>query len=353
MNARIVERFSEEGYPVLTLAQLQSKIGRGEPVILGDPVMAKMPLPLRDTFYPLGFPLEIETNCEEVLTAAAASWDGFVKLFDAPPMRLKVGVRAARSAECPPRPNCRIEQHLYTNIADAENFTVADLAQGVAKIWLTEAAVEHKAYLRYFFLEAAAYALLVTSHATPIHAACVERSGCGILLCGDSGAGKSSLAYACARTGWTYITDDGCLVVNHRKDRLVVGNCNEARFRPSASELFSELSGREVTQRMEVGKPSIELKMTELRNIATSPTTRVNHVVFLNRQEGIRQELVPFPTEVARYFMIQVLISPEPARSIQTEMIESLLSAGALELRYSDMNWALDRLARLSDEGSW
>ena len=351
MNLRMAERISEEFHPMLTIEQIRSAWARDEPVLLGDPMLARVKLPLRDTFYPLGFPLEIETNSEDVLTAAAANWHGFAKLFDTPPIRLRVGVREGRSSECPPPTICRVQQHLISQVADAENFTACDLTQGFASMWLTAAAVEHKSYLRYFFLEAAAISLLSTSHTTVIHAACVERSGSGILLCGDSGAGKSSLAYACARAGWTYITDDASFLVNNRSDRLVVGNCNQARFRPSASELFPELSGQAVTQRLQAGKPSIELKTTAVRNIATSPTSHVNHVVFLNRRNGACQELVPFPTEVARYFMQQVLISPAPMLDIQNGMIDGILNSGALELRYSNMNWAIDRLARLAEEG--
>jgi hypothetical protein len=342
---------------MLTLQQIQSACAHKEPVVLGDPVLARASMPLRDTFYPLGFPLEIETNSEAVLTAAAASWHGFEKLFDVAPHRLRVGVREDRGKkdhwECPPAPTCRVQQHLISNIADAENFAICDLTHGFGSIWLTDAAVAHKNYMRYCFLESAAMSLLATSHATPVHAACVELAGSGILLCGDSGAGKTSLSYACARAGWTYITDDASFLVNHRDDRLVVGNCNQARFRPSAAELFAELQGREVTQRALIGKPSIELKTTALRNITTSSTSHVNHVVFLNRRGGARQELVPFPVDVARYFMLQVLYSPRAALEIQTEMIDRLLSGGALELRYSDANWAIDRLARLAQEGRW
>ncbi len=353
MKLRVAERTTDELHPMLTIEQIKNACARDEPVVLGDPMLARLRLPFRDTFYPLGFPLEIETNSEDVLTAAAASWHGFAKLFDTPPIRLRVAVREGRSSECPPPTVCRVQRHLISQVADAENFTACDLTKGFASIWVTTAAVEHKSYLRYFFLEAAAISLLCTSHTTVIHAACVERAGNGILLCGDSGAGKSSLAYACARAGWTYITDDASFLVNNRSDRLVVGNCNQARFRPSASELFPELTGKAVTQRMQAGKPSIELKTAAIRNIATSPTSHVNHVVFLNRRNGGCQELVPFPTEVARYSMQQVLISSGPMLDVQNRMIDSLLSTGALELRYSNINWAIDRLARLAEEGRW
>lgn len=345
---RVVE---DEGYLILTINQIKDAFARSESVALGDPMLARLRLPLRETFYPLGFPLEIETNSEEVLVAAAVSWQGFVKLFDTAPIRLRIAVREGHRSDCPPAPLCRVQQHLVTSIADSRNHTVTDLAQGFSSIWLTQGAVAHPNYLRYFFLESTALSHLSTSHTTAIHAACVEFEGTGILLCGDSGAGKSSLAYACARAGWTFVTDDGSFVVNHRRDRLVVGNCYQARFRPSAVELFSELNGKEVTQRALVGKPSIELSTAPLCNIAVSPTSHVNHIVFLNRFQVKRQELVRFPTEVARYSMVQMLYGMEATQSIQRGMIDSLLEGGALELRYTDLDWAVSRLKRLVDEG--
>ena len=334
-----------------TIDQIRTACARSERVDLGDPTLAQFSMPLRETFYPLGFPLQIETNNEEVLNCAAANWHGFTQLFDTPPVRIRVGVQEGSSPECPPTPVCRVQQHLVSNVADGENFSVADLSQRFAYIWLTEAAVASAGYLRYFFLESTALSILATSYTTAIHAACVEHEGCGILLCGDSGAGKSSLSYACARAGWTFITDDASYLVNHRTDRLVVGNCNKARFRPSAVNLFSELAGREAIERAQMGKPSIELNLQPLCNISASFTSRINHVVFLNRRDATRQEILQFPVEVARYSMHQVLFSMPETLRVQKAMIDHLLEAGTLELRYKTLDWAIDRLTLLAERG--
>jgi hypothetical protein len=336
---------------MLSIEEIRAACARSEPVQFADPYLSQMKMPLRETFYPLGFPLQIETNCEEVLISAAASWQGFVKLFDTIPIRVRVHVSSGRSSDCPPTPVSRIQQHLVSNVADSENFSTADISQGFVTIWLTEAAVANRGYLRYFFLESTAQAVLAASHATAIHAACVEHDGCGMLLCGDSGAGKSSLSYACARAGWTYITDDASFLINNRSDRLVVGNCNQARFRPSAAELFSELTGKEIVRRSQVGKPSIELNIQPVNGISVSFTSHINHVVFLNRRNVKRQELVEFPTDVAKYSMQQVLFSLPPTRKVQNAMIDHLLDAGALELRYTDVSWAIERLTQLAERG--
>ncbi|HEY1578322.1 MAG TPA: aldolase [Terracidiphilus sp.] len=337
---------------MLTIQEIQDACAGSRPVHLGDPVLARFPMHLKQTFYPLGFPVQIETNSEEVLSCAAASWQGFVKLFDTEPIRIRVGVRSGRDSECPPAPDCRVQHHLVSSIADLENFAITDLTRGFSSIWLTEAAVAHRNYVRYFFLEAAALISISTSHATPIHAACIERNGCGVLLCGDSGAGKTSLAYACARAGWSYVTDDASYLINNRTDRLVVGKCNQARFRPSAVELFSELDGRNIIQNAQHGKPSIELSIQPCSTISASSTSRVNYVVFLNRRNIRRQELVRFPTEVARYFMLQGLFSTPEILKVQSSMIDHLLDNGALELRYNQLDWAIERLSLLAERGS-
>jgi len=76
-----------------------------------------------------------------------------------------------------------------------------------------------------------------------VHAGCAALDGRGVLLCGDSGAGKSTLTYALARAGWAYVTDDCSFLLNCGKRRMVTGNCNQVRFRPSAGELFPEVAG--------------------------------------------------------------------------------------------------------------
>jgi hypothetical protein len=244
-----------------------------------------------------------------------------------------------------------VQNNLLTNIADAENFAVCDFIQGFSSIWVNQAAVAHKSYLRYFFLEAAALCQIVTRYATPVHAACVELEGSGILLCGDSGVGKSTLAYALSRTGWTYVTDDAAFLVLGREGRQVVGNCHQFRFRPSAVEFFPELRGMEVTQRAEVGKPSIELVTYPARQITRSFTSSIDHIVFLSRRDVSRQELVPFSRKVARYFMLQPLFSMPDMLKSQAAAIDKLLEGELFELRYSSLEWAIDRLGRLVREG--
>ena len=340
-------RNGREEQRLLTIPEIEAIYARSEPIPPADPVYARMEFPFKRRFYPLGFPVDIVTNAEEVLEAAAQSWATFTEAFPTPPIRIQIGVMEGLSSECPPAPTCRVQQHLFSYVADQENFGMNDMARGFSCIWLTKAAVRHRSYLRHFFLDCAVFCQIATRCATGVHAACVIRNGIGVLLCGDSGAGKSTLSYACAKAGWTYVTDDLSFVIHDRDDRLVSGNCHQLRFRPSAGSIFPEIEGREITQRAEVGKPSIELGATALQNIDRSQTTKIKYVVFLNRREGNNAAIRPYSKEIARHFIGQGRFSPLDLMPRHYEAIDRLLKADVLELRYRDLDWAVEQLEAL------
>jgi hypothetical protein len=77
----------------------------------------------------------------------------------------------------------------------------------------------------------------------------------------------------------------------------------------------------------------------------------VDFIVFLNRRTSSPPQLVPYRRDVARHFMRQVLYGPPQLLAMQYRAIERLLTADVFELRYTDLNWAVDRLRALVREG--
>lgn len=301
-------------------------------------------------FYPLGFSTDLRTNRPEILTQAHDLWSSFEKQFDTEPIRVSVHVQSGGSAECPPTPVNRIMLPLHVSIVDTDNYSVANLDQCTTQIVLSSEVVKRLHYLRYFLLAPSPLYHIVTRYATPVHAGCVARNGRGVLLCGDSGAGKSSLSYACARAGWTFVSDDASFFLNNGTGRLVTGNCHQIRFRPTAKTLFPELEGLQNTPRL-AGKPSIELPTTSLQKITCEPTAQVDFLVFLNRRAGVRPELAPYRRDVARHAIRERLFGSTESLAMQYLALEKLLRADVLELRYSDLGWAVDRLDKLVREG--
>ena len=333
----------------MTLDEIKVAYTRKLPFTCGDPNLARTSLPLCATFFPLGFPVQIHTNSPEVLECAAESWSDYPHLFQRDPLEIRVLVHGSATIECPPAPNFRAQGHLLINVADPEHYSVLDLNQHYAFISISPAALRHRGYFRYYFLEAAALGTISNRHTTAIHAACVELEGKGVLLCGDSGAGKSTLAYACSQAGWTYITDDASFLVHGRTDRLVVGNFRQARFRPSATSLFPALAGREIMSRAKSGKPSIEFPTATDPTIKRAPVSHIHHLVFLNRKSVTRPALTRFPREIARHYIVQT--SSWLPSVDNTSLIDGLLRIQPLELRYDDLSLAINRLQDLVRNG--
>ena len=319
-----------------------------------DPLLAFAALPYAAEFYPHGFPASIRSNSPAVLDAAAQSWEGLGKRFDETPIELRCLVSAGAAAQLPPPPVTRAQGHLEASVADAENFWSGDLAKGFASAWVTEAVATNAEYFRYHFLEAMAYGLLDTLHLVAIHAGCVALDGRGVLLAGDSGAGKSSLAYACARRGWTYVSDDASSLVRRDAGRTVLGNPRLLRFRETAGALFPEFR-RLAERRRANGKLTIEVRTESLPAIRTAAECRVDYIVFLNRRDARagQAKLLPTPKQEA---LRRLSFTPWP-RELRTAeerraAVERLLDAGIYELRYRDLDAAVDRLQQLVCGGS-
>jgi hypothetical protein len=305
---------------------------------------------LQCKLYPYGFPMEVRTNSAEVIALLTDMLGAFEKCFDVEPIRAEIRIVETDSNECPPTPTYRQTYPIFTAVADKDNYLILDFATRRSYMTLSDAAMRHELYLRFFFMESIAGVHIGTSYATAVHAGCVSFEGRGALLCGDSGAGKSTLTYACARAGWTYVTDDCSFLLDHEERNLVTGNCYRVRFRPTAAELFPEVARRELTPRAG-GKPSIELPTMQLRDIAPSQLEEVHYMVFLNRHSGRPPGLVPYCKDVARGFLRSNVSGTGETLLKHTQAIERLLTVDVLELRYTDLDWAIERLRILVREG--
>jgi hypothetical protein len=332
---------------MLTIEELETAYNTSQPAKLPRHEIEGPELSLEAMYYPYGFPVEVKTNSRRVLEQFEKMWRKFDKQHETAPIRCEVQLIGSSLTECPPEPTYRLMLPLMINVADADNYCIIDLERSQAKITISEASLRYPLYAQYFLLGTPT-CCIATRCATPVHAASVGLDGQGVLLCGDSGAGKSTLSYACARAGWTFTCDDASYLLNGGTKRLVTGNCHQVRFRPSAAEMFEEIRGAEITPRA-AGKPSIELPTAEM-GIACAPMMRVDFIVFLNRRAGT-EELLPYSTDVARQFMRQVVFGPADSRALQFEAIDRLLTAPVFELRYTGVNWAIDRLRALVQEG--
>lgn len=312
-----------------------------------DPLHYQVDLPFRELFYPLGFAFEVQTNSREVIAAAEQSFLFPRQTFPDPPLRLRVLVSDEPAGADTADPRFRAQGHLLALAADARHFGACDLDAGFAFVWVTKPTVSRQRSFRFHYLESVAYLLLTHRHLTSIHGSCVALNGRGIALCGRPGAGKSCLAFACARQGMSFVSDDVIHLLRRNSDRAVLGRPHYLRLKQSAPSLFPDLQSHHTTFDTN-GERLIEIRVDQLNGILTGDTCRAECIVFLERQDNGPAELTPLRTHEALERLVQEL--PKYSKSVIEEQVESLkrlVEAGIYRLRYSELDPAVEQIRGL------
>jgi hypothetical protein len=310
-----------------------------------DPLLCDRDLALSGTFYPAGFPLRIATNSSHVLQAAAESWAPFTREFDTPPMEFRIVVEAA--GDLAAEPTFRVQRHLLSFVSDAHNFATGDSLTLSASFHLSEKTAADHAWLRWFFLESMAYMLLTQRYVVSLHAACVAREGAGFLICGKSGSGKSTLSFACARAGFTFVSDDCTWLLANSENRIAIGKPHHVRFRHDAARHFPELAGYPANVHPN-GKRSIELPTSLFPAIRTAGRCAIRCLVFLDRESAGPARVERMPAADATESLLADLPSYGPdVNALHEATIHHLTGLPAWHLRYRTLEEGIRLLSEI------
>lgn len=127
-------------------------------------------------------------------------------------VRLRFAVTNEPIREPPPLQLCS-GGGMLCGIVDAHNFALMCPERCSALVSISDGMLAHPYHARYELIEFAVYTLVARSQAlVPLHAACVGRAGRGVLLIGETGAGKSTLALHCLVRGLQLLSEDSVFV---------------------------------------------------------------------------------------------------------------------------------------------
>lgn len=101
-----------------------------------------------------------------------------------------------------------------------------------------------------------------------LHAGCVSDGEKGILICGASGQGKSTLTYALARDGFAFLSDDGVFLMRSRSGIEVFSWPEKLKLDRTSCSFFEELRDYADTPT----KTEIPLRRTGITRIARRAT---------------------------------------------------------------------------------
>jgi HPr Serine kinase C-terminal domain len=304
-----------------------------------------MDLPFQRAYYPYGFRLNLASNSREVLDAAQENWGAYEPQYDDRPLTVRVLVKPG-SELSPPPVHCS-QNHLYSMVASRRNYALIDFDGLFAYASVTERTIADHAWFRWFYLDAIAGTSLAQRHMIPMHAACVERNGIGVLLCGVSGMGKSTLAYACSRAGWTFIADDASILPQNHAGCTVTGKPHQARLRDDAPRLFPEFEGY-ATRARPTGKLSIEVPIASLPGIRTAVRSEAGLLVFLDRGKPTGLERMDVENALEQMMQYSRKYGAE-TQARHEAALRRLLRMPAYQLRYERLEDAIEVLEGLTD----
>ena len=310
---------------------------------VNDPLLHELELPLRATYHPLGFRLNLASNSHHPLEAACEAWAGCPPEFAKRPLEIRIVVQPEGAlADEPPAFHGRGD--LFSMVYDRHNFGVYDAASLSGYCFVSEKTAANHLRLRMHFLEAMTYSLLALRYAVPIHAATVARGDSGVLFCGPSGAGKSTLSYACARAGWTLIADDATWLPTGHEGRIAVGRPSHVRFREDAPRHFPELTRYAAEQRPN-GKLTIEAPTADFPALRTAARCRADHLILLDRRPGTAR-ITPIPTaDIVERLLADMPTYGERVWERFEHTVRRLLDAAAWRMEYETLEQALSLLA--------
>jgi hypothetical protein len=196
------------------------------------------------------------------------------------------GRKAARSGEIPPIEMLSGADFLGATTS-ASDFVVLSAAQRTGLIVVSPRLLRSAYHVRYELLEFAVFTLATRVQGfVGLHAACVGRGGRGLLLMGESGAGKSTAALHCLLRGLEFLSEDSVFVVPD--SLLATGIANFAhvrrdslRFVPPEAQVLIRRSPV-IKRRSGVEKFEIDLRRREF-NSARRPL-EIAACVFMTAQ---------------------------------------------------------------------
>ncbi|HEY6126130.1 MAG TPA: hypothetical protein VIV63_15870 [Steroidobacteraceae bacterium] len=206
-------------------------------------------------------------------------------------VRIRTATDSATFRGEPPQPRLTSGAGLLCASVDASNYTVVDPASRSALIVASPAMLAHPYYLRCEFVEFALFTLAARDQAVvALHAACVGHGNRGVLLLGQSGAGKSTATLQSMLSGLAVLSED-VVFVEPRRMRAT-GVPNFLHLRRESLRLLSRPLARRIRSapliRRRSGVIKHEFDLRQFEGAAALQPLQLVATVVLSRRRAKR-----------------------------------------------------------------
>jgi hypothetical protein len=183
-------------------------------------------------------------------------------------------------------------------------------------------------------------------HYFQLHASTMSLNGVGVLFAGKPAQGKSTLAAALLKRGWSYLSDEFALIDPHTRimHPYPKALCIKSGSFRALCELDLPLDPRKVYYKGKKGWVSL-LDPFNVRENAISEPCRIGMVVLPEYRAGTNPELVPLPRAQTAFELTHVAFNFLKFRDRGIELLADIVrEAHCYRLWTNDLNATGDLL---------
>ena len=226
--------------------------------------------------------------------------------------------------------------HLVFGFLPPGSFISYDLLRKYVRAVLSTKAARDDSFWRSLLIPITIGILGTTVGVVPLHCACLEKNGNGLLISGDSGVGKSTLTAALTQRGFALLSDDWTYFSKEESALVAHGLFSPIKLLPDAVQFFRELG--ELTPAIFLnGELAYEVDPARFAGSTTKNTSRPSRIFFLERTSDPGCHFVPCPSASIRdFFEKSAERLPDElidAKTLRTSLIGTLSALPSWVLR--------------------
>jgi hypothetical protein len=260
-------------------------------------------LPLGAHFFVAGSIWELKSNSQEILRAMRETFDQVDGGPGQPDLYVRFHVDfGVEDAPLWTEPHFRALDHLYyATYGPCDSMLVDQLGRRVIGSF-SRAVASDVSYWKLTLLPILLGIASASIRVTPVHCACVVKGRSGLLLAGESGAGKSTSALSLSLSGFSYLSDDCTYLSRTSLPRTSLsrtgtgirawGLPTPVKLLPDAVSHFPELASLKPVRSLN-GELAFTVDPTEMFNVRRCLSCEPRWLVFLERKEDSRPVIKP------------------------------------------------------------
>jgi hypothetical protein len=250
-------------------------------------------LPLGAHFFVAGSVWEVKSNSQEIIQAMREMFDQVDSGPGQPDLYVRFHVDfGVEDAPLWTEPHFRALDHLYyATYGPCDSMLVDQRGRRVIGSFSPAVATD-LSYWKQTILPILLGIASASIGVTPVHCACVVKGGSGLLLAGESGAGKSTSALSLSLSGFSYLSDDCTYLSRSSAGMQAWGLPTPVKLLPDAVSHFPELVSRKPVRSLN-GELAFTVDPTEMFNVRRCLSCEPRWLVFLERKEDSRPVIKP------------------------------------------------------------